>query len=489
MYEIGQKVLVRNGLNLYDVDSSMEVVVTQEILDCMNKEFMVTNVSDGYYQLSGMETMDGMNLYFAEEWLIPLDGEFKVTCEHCGKEMLYQEAKIIGGKFYCEECAESLPLCDNCGNIIDDDVEPNIYGLKLCKKCIEKNVKVRDYNYTPSYWEHRTVNDDDKSLLIGAEIEIDKGSDSRDTMRGITQIMGNSVVFKHDGSLDSGFEIVTHPFSFDFYHEKFDYIKRMMDVAKENGYKSHETNTCGLHLHVNRHQLPTDERSEDNVIDNILLILETFKSELDNFARRTNSRYARYLQEEASCTSVTMSFVRTQKERQDDKYKALNLRHGSTIEFRIFKGTLRPETFMASIELVNNIVDIARFGEIDGLTWNDVINHNSDKNVYIQEYNASRGIVSDTFVQVLSYVETHKDEFSIDSFIDGNFGLNLDETCSEDLYKLIGILKYKGIVSEDTDMTASGLYDEKVKVKRGKLKTNCRTKLFSGQEVLSMWFD
>jgi hypothetical protein len=76
---------------------------------------------------------------------------------------------------------------------------------------------------------------------------------------------------------------------------------------------------------------------------------------------------------------------------------ALNLTKRNTIEFRLFKGTLNFKTLMATLELVDNIVEIAKSMSIDGLVWNDIITHNGK---YITEYNNSRNINSEVVLNI-----------------------------------------------------------------------------------------
>ena len=60
--------------------------------------------------------------------------------------------------------------------------------------------------------------------------------------------------FKHDGSLDEGCELVTHPMSPE-YMMSDDGKKMWRDIceaALAEGMRSHDTTTCGFHVHVSR---------------------------------------------------------------------------------------------------------------------------------------------------------------------------------------------------------------------------------------------
>lgn len=56
------------------------------------------------------------------------------------------------------------------------------------------------------------------------------------------------------------------------------------------GYRSHQTSTCGLHIHVNRKSLGLDSIEQETVISRILYFVEHHWNELLKFSRR--SEYA-----------------------------------------------------------------------------------------------------------------------------------------------------------------------------------------------------
>lgn len=483
MLQVGMQVIVNCELDLLEVDENIKVVVTQDLLDNNGRMGVVVEADNGLYKLDLND-----DIWYVEEWLIPQDTDAKVVCDDCGREFSYADVKYIGnGKYMCKECYDKQPHCSKCGKIVTG--ETNIDGEYLCGSCIRELANRNSYDYVPRYAPRS--NDNDNSLLIGAEIEIDNGDCNDKTMKEISAIMGKSVYYMGDGSLRTGFEIATHPFSFDFWHDKVDYIDKMFSVAKRNGYRAHDTNTCGLHLHVNRAQLPTDNLSEDEVINNILLIMETFYEELINFARRHSTNYAPFLQDRARTDNVTLKYVKRLKGTFcGEKYQALNLCHGKTIEFRLFKGTLKIETFMATVELVNNIVQIARDGNIDGLTWNDIINYNSDVNKYIIDYNTERGITSDKVVYSMSYIEMHKDEFGIDNFINGDFGIDLSSCAGKYIYYLLGVLHANGVTTRDGGKVRYDNIDgRKIKVNNSHLITGARTNVYSSDDIMDLWFE
>ena len=82
------------------------------------------------------------------------------------------------------------------------------------------------------------------------------------------------------------------------------------------------------------------------------------------------------------------------------RYVAVNLENYETIEFRLFRGTLRYETFIATLQLVHEIYNIAialTDRELENLSWSDfvlridkenrseLVNYLKSKRLYVNE--------------------------------------------------------------------------------------------------------
>lgn len=150
---------------------------------------------------------------------------------------------------------------------------------------------------------------------------------------------GKRVHFEEDGSLTSGFEIISNPMGLDTHTEFWTWLQ---DKDLIRGLRSHDTSTCGLHIHVSRRGMNRWQIARINTFinhpDNMELI--------SKIARRYSSSYARISEKKLSKAHYDA-----------DRYDALNLNNSETIEFRIFKGTLKYESLMAAIEFVNALVN------------------------------------------------------------------------------------------------------------------------------------
>ena len=169
-----------------------------------------------------------------------------------------------------------------------------------------------------------------------------------------------------------------------------------MKKAIHLGYRSHNTSTCGLHVHVNRSCMGETREEQDEIISRILFFVEKNWNELLKFSRRSEYSMNRW--------AARYGFEKTGKEILDKakkgnngRYAALNLCNYSTIEFRLFRGTLKYNTFIATIELVNLIVDTAIYyteDELQKLSWSEfvsritepeLITYLKERNLYINE--------------------------------------------------------------------------------------------------------
>lgn len=148
-----------------------------------------------------------------------------------------------------------------------------------------------------------------------------------------------------------------------------------MKKAISMGYRSHQTSTCGLHIHVNRSCFGDTQDEQEVVIGHILLFIEQHWNELLKFSRRSEysmSRWASRYGYENSAKAI----LDKAKKGGNGRYAAVNVMNYSTVEFRLFRGTLKHNTLIAALELVNGICDIAMSmteDEIEKQSWSDFV--------------------------------------------------------------------------------------------------------------------
>ena len=123
--------------------------------------------------------------------------------------------------------------------------------------------------------------------------------------------------------------------------------------------------------------------------------METYKEEIITLSRRKRSEidsWCNFLSDKRYGTDEktlkSLDYIKKNKE-TSNRYMALNLTNRKTIEFRIFKGTLNYETFMADFEFVYNLTTLASDLSlpIEELTWEKVVSMGKFLPQYVNEHN------------------------------------------------------------------------------------------------------
>ena len=320
--------------------------------------------------------------------------ENTVTCDRCGERIIIDDAVQDDDITLCQGCYNDFyHRCECCNRIIHDDYVNWRDDYPYCDSCYDGlSTEIEEYNYKPEpifYGEGKR--------FFGIELEIDcggKDDDNAHVLKEIANSHGEHIYVKADGSLDEGLELVTHPMSLE-YHKTFCW-DNIMQKAISLGYRSHQTSTCGLHVHVNRDCFGEEREEQDVVISRILFFVETHWAELLKFSRRSEYSINRW--------AARYGYEKTGKEILDKakkgcqgRYAAVNLCNYSTIEFRLFRGTLKYNTLIAALELVNTICDLAisltdegianmSWSEFVGtLTEPELIQYLKERRLYINE--------------------------------------------------------------------------------------------------------
>ena len=151
---------------------------------------------------------------------------------------------------------------------------------------------------------------------------------------------GEYAFFENDGSLNSGgFEMVTQPAGLDVHREKLAKILTNPDIKR--GIRSHQGGRCGLHVHVGKKYLTTPQMAR------IQAFVNDYRNEalIRKIARRYNAGYCRLQPQKAKISLNDKGPV--------DRYEMVNTMNSETIEFRVFRGSMRYESVMSAIEFVN----------------------------------------------------------------------------------------------------------------------------------------
>lgn len=267
-----------------------------------------------------------------------------------------------------------LRICERCGGVfVRDAVQPreefgNLYHCDACyKKRMEENV-VRahdDVGYPPAIHHFVDVRRGDRIVkkanprLFGVEIEMgfdDKVHRAKIAM-DVVNVLGKDFIFaKHDGSIVrndktclQGLEIVSAPASIEIHRERWPAFEKALHYKR---LRSWDTKSCGFHVHITRESLSTLQ------IGRILVFINHPKNR--DFIEKVAGRSVRRWNElgiEKGFAKFAARKLSSALIDDQDKYLAVRTNLEHTIEFRFFRGTVRPRHIIRNIEFSNAVCD------------------------------------------------------------------------------------------------------------------------------------
>ncbi len=306
-------------------------------------------------------------------------------CDSCNEAVYTENTYSDNNTTVCSGCYEEYyHRCEECDCLVycDDVYWQNNHSY--CYECYEETCGsddyIEDYSYKPSPIFYGT-----DGRFYGVELEVDKGGkdgDNAKTLLETANYRDEHIYIKSDGSIDDGFEIVSHPMTLDYHINNMDWHCIMHDCIRM-GYRSHQTSTCGLHIHIGRKELGKTVSEQEEVISKIMYFIEHHWNEMVKFSRRSeysiNRWAARYGYE-----NNAKDILDKAKSGTNGRYAAVNICNYNTVEIRIFRGTLKYTSFIATLQMVNVICDVAfSMSEYDlhKLSWSEFVS-NIDKAKY-----------------------------------------------------------------------------------------------------------
>ena len=325
----------------------------------------------------GCEVPEGEEYIVGEDVLcLSCAEEETVICERCEERIYLENAVSDDSCCLCQDCYdEHYYRCESCDRIVhENDVCWN-NEMSYCPSCydsIEDDAEIESYDYKPM-----ALFRGNGKRFLGVELEVDEGGKDGDNayrLKSIANAHLENIYIKSDGSLDDGFEIVSHPMTLEYHQNEMDW-ETLLEEAGNLGYRSHQTSTCGLHVHVNRNAFGENQAEQEEVISKILFFVEKHWNEMFRFSRRSESNMNRW--------SARFGFEKTgkeilhkAKESGNGRYTAVNLNNYHTIEFRLFRGTLKYNTFIATLQMIDKICDVALSmseSEMDAMSWSEFV--------------------------------------------------------------------------------------------------------------------
>jgi len=364
--------------------------------DCLNNNYIECEECGEYFYEDDMNTAykNGWEVYVCDQCLYD-DYE---QCDWCGDyEHIdnIQEAYDENGRRIdvCDGCIENhFVWCDNCERYVHEDYYN--YEQDCCYDCESSgDYRVKEYHNRPRLQYYGNAPKNWKKWHgIGIELEVDDGEEQSDAIDDIQKAIGDEFVyFNHDGSLgEYGFEIISQPSTYEYFKKQN--WKGVLDACKNNGYKSHDAETCGLHVHLSREYFGNTKEEQDRAISKLVLFYNYFYDDIITISRRRYSDAQQWANKYgADYEDLTQDDAKQLvKSKDHTRYRAVNLTNTNTIEIRIMRGTLNYKSFMACIDFVVKTAIMSKT-----IAYRDVNDFNKwIKNIdeSTKEYIKSRGI-------------------------------------------------------------------------------------------------
>lgn len=187
----------------------------------------------------------------------------------------------------------------------------------------------------------------------------------------IMRIDGHDRIYcEHDGSLENGFEAISKPHT----HEAFKNlrIKELLAYLTSERYTSHDNGDCGLHIHVSNEWFGDDIEEQKRNVAKVLYLYDKMYEFFLTLSRREEWQARDWAQRVEFCSVESALNGMWRSTGHGVAVNVANMGDFGTVEFRLGRGTLNYDTFMAwadiHIALARNAKDIAD-GDLDLNKW------------------------------------------------------------------------------------------------------------------------
>lgn len=305
-------------------------------------------IDDGYCEVDGRRI-----------WCDNCTSSHATFCGYC-EEYSSSYAVNIGDRddYWCESCTQdNASYCEEC----------DTYYADGCMDCSTDPDTIHDYSYRPDLIFHTT--NKDERLFFGMEIEVECRNGRYEPAEYAGRLEGYELAYlKGDGSLNNGFEIVTHPMTHDFFtNEATEFWKTLEVLRDTHRVMSWGTNTAGIHIHISRTGFKGGAH-----MHRFLNLVYSNEDLFSTIAGRSSSRWAKFddvntviRDGEDENGYIQYRSYRSFKHkiyegRNTDRYSAVNTQNQDTLELRIFKSTTKPERIKGYMDLAHASVEYTR---------------------------------------------------------------------------------------------------------------------------------
>jgi hypothetical protein len=261
------------------------------------------------------------------------------VCNACRDEWYWQCAQCEGWNRDGRDCGNDCHDCDgcDCDDCRDDDVD-DFGGL------------VHDYDHKPQPVFHGAG-----PLFLGPEIEIETPYWRDYECAEIAHsYLGSLGYLKVDSSIGNGFEIVTHPMSYEWAMTNFPW--QMLTQLHECGCVA--TDNTGIHVHVSRAGFTSPCHTY-----RWMKFIYRNERQVKTVARRSSDEWAAFTDHDRKAVKDYAKGARGYR------YRAINTNNDDTFELRVFASSLDPAEVKAALGFAAASVEYTR-----DLTYSKIAN-------------------------------------------------------------------------------------------------------------------
>ena len=334
----------------FEIDNPDDVGHTMyDEVVCDDCRWMCEKCESTFSTLSDRNTVDGFQI-----WCQGCTDNSAHYCDICESMFTgYTYGTDDSDHTFCESCyTHETAYCEECDNTYYNGCNTDHEGE-------EDSRLIHDYSYRPDPKFYRHPDEEPHRLYFGIEIETEvRGqsyADRKVAAEYAVKLEGQGLAYlKSDGSLECGFEIVTHPMTHQYYANAESLWEVIRTLKSEYGMMSWGTRTCGLHVHISRAGFNGGSHQH-----RFLQLVYNNKKLYELLAGRSASHWAKF--DDNFDPSTGQKSLKHKFDRGgSDRYSAVNTNNRNTLEMRIFRGSLNPRFIKSAIDLAHASVEFTR---------------------------------------------------------------------------------------------------------------------------------
>ena len=317
---------------------------------CFKKNYTKCNLCNSYHKHSDLIHCFDKN---ENELFVCPDCEVKINiskCSCCSKRYInniktynFSDGSFRDNRKLCNKCFnENYFICEDCEITYSKDCCCRDISGNHCKKCNPDPI-VLNYSYKPFRFKFASQDGEENPVFLGIEFEIGGCSSASNVEKLVQRFTNrNFLYFKKDSSIPrNGVEIVSHPATFEAHKNKLPW-KSVFQSIHELGIT--DTSNCGIHCHIGKDKLNTDEISFLDCFIN--MNFEVF----EELCGRKFNDYCKHVYKRRSEWGVV----------NYDRHSAVNIGNSNTVELRFCASTNNYDTFMERLEFINSIIQFTK---------------------------------------------------------------------------------------------------------------------------------